>query len=249
MKEGNFIRTPSLRELTRTFLHLGSTAYGGLAMVEPIRRLVVQKKGWLSQPDFLDGLALCQLLPGATVVQLATYVGYRLRRTAGALAAAAAFILPAFVLILGLSALYFEYGELTWAKAMSRGFNAVIIALLLQALWRFKEILRRHWLEPGIGDGSSTARFAQTLGRVHPPGFVIHGSDCQAEMLSRARLSSQSNVYLVGADVKAVGTRARQPIARANQKTGARRTIEMNFISLPQAGSPGYLPADCSSSP
>jgi len=150
MKEGNFIRTPSLRELTRTFLHLGSTAYGGLAMVEPIRRRVVEEKGWLSQQDFLDGLALCQLLPGATVVQLATYVGYRLRRTAGALAAAAAFILPALALILGLSALYCKYGELTWVKAMSRGFNAVVIALLLQALWRFQEILRRHWLEPAI---------------------------------------------------------------------------------------------------
>jgi len=150
MKEDEIIRAPSLWELTRTFLHLGSTAYGGLAMVEPIRRKVVQERSWLSQKDFLDGLALCQLLPGATVVQLATYVGYRLRRTTGALAAAGAFILPAFVLMCGLSALYLEYGELTWVKAVSKGFNAVVIALLLQALWRFKEILRRHWLDPGI---------------------------------------------------------------------------------------------------
>ncbi len=150
MKEDEIIRAPSLWELTRTFLHLGSTAYGGLAMVEPIRRKVVQERSWLSRQDFLDGLALCQLLPGATVVQLATYVGYRLRRTTGALAAAGAFILPAFVLILGLSALYFEYGEITWVKALSKGFNAVVIALLLQALWGFREIVRRHWLDPGI---------------------------------------------------------------------------------------------------
>jgi len=59
----------------KSFLHRGLTAYGGLAMVEPIRRRIVQEKGWLSQKEFLDGLALCQLLPGATVVQLATYVG------------------------------------------------------------------------------------------------------------------------------------------------------------------------------
>jgi len=150
MKKDEIIRVPSLWELTRTFLHLGSTAYGGLAMVEPIRRKVVQERGWLSQQDFLDGLALCQLLPGATVVQLATYVGYRLRRTTGALAASGAFILPAFVLMCGLSALYLEYGELTWVKALSKGFSAVVIALLLQALWRFREIIRRHWLDPGI---------------------------------------------------------------------------------------------------
>ena len=103
---------PSVRKIFSTFLHLGLTAYGGLAMVEPIRRRIVQEKGWLSQKEFLDGLALCQLLPGATVVQLATYVGYRLRQTTGALGAAAAFILPAFLLMLGLSFLYFRYGEL-----------------------------------------------------------------------------------------------------------------------------------------
>jgi chromate transporter len=119
-------------------------------MVEPIRRRVVQEKGWLSQQEFLNGLALCQLLPGATVVQLATYVGFRLRRTKGALAAAVAFICPAFVVMLGLAALYFEYGEITWVKVVSKGFSAVVIALLLQALWRFQEIIRLHWLDLAI---------------------------------------------------------------------------------------------------
>jgi chromate transporter len=147
MKENGIIRAPSCWELTKTFLHLGATAYGGLAMVEPIRRRVVQEKGWLNQKDFLDGLALCQLVPGATVVQLATYVGYRLRRTAGGLAAAAAFILPAFLLMLALSFLYFRYGELSWAKAVSRGFSTVVIALLVQALWRLTPIIWRHWLD------------------------------------------------------------------------------------------------------
>ena len=122
------MKAPSIGDITRTFLHLGATAYGGLAMVEPIRRRVVQEKGWLSQKDFLDGLALCQLVPGATVVQLATYVGFRLRRGRGGLAAAGAFILPAFFLMLGLAFLYCRYGDLPWVKAVSRGFSAVVIA-------------------------------------------------------------------------------------------------------------------------
>lgn len=134
----------------RLFLHLGLTAYGGLAMVEPIRRRVVEDQGWLRQQDFLDGLALCQLLPGATVVQLATYVGYRLRGAPGALAAAAAFILPAFVLMLGLSYLYFQYGEISYIKSLSRGLGAVVIALLLQALWGLGQAVRRHWLDVGV---------------------------------------------------------------------------------------------------
>jgi chromate transporter len=138
---------PSTAHIARGFLHLGVTAYGGLAMVEPIRQRVVVEKNWLTQQEFLDGLALCQLVPGATVVQLATYVGYRLRKTAGALAAAGAFILPAFLLMLGLSFLYFRYGNLAWVKTVSRGFNAVVIALLVQALWQLTPTIRRHWLD------------------------------------------------------------------------------------------------------
>jgi chromate transporter len=84
------------------------------------------------------------------VVQLATYVGYHLRKTKGALAAAAAFIFPAFLLMLGLSWLYFRYGELPWVKIVSKGLGAVVIALLVQTLWRFQEIIRRHWLDAGL---------------------------------------------------------------------------------------------------
>ncbi len=141
---------PKLGEIFSSFLHLGLTAYGGLAMVEPIRHRVVQEKGWLTQKEFMDGLALCQIVPGATVVQLATYVGYRLHKTLGAVIAAIAFILPAFFLMLGLSLLYFTYGEISWVKSVSRGLNAVVIALLLQALWRLEENVRRHWLDFGI---------------------------------------------------------------------------------------------------
>jgi chromate transporter len=142
--------SPSVGEIIKAFLHLGVTAYGGLAMVEPIRQRVVQEKGWLNQKEFLDGLALCQMVPGATVVQLATYVGYRLRRTPGALAAAAGFILPAFVLMLGLSALYFTYGNIAWVKSVSRGLGAVVIALLLQAVWHLGQNVRKHWFDVGI---------------------------------------------------------------------------------------------------
>lgn len=142
--------SPSVGAIITAFLHLGVTAYGGLAMVEPIRQRIVKEKGWLSQKEFLDGLALCQMVPGATVVQLAAYVGYRLRKTPGALAAAAGFILPAFVLMLGLSALYFAYGNVAWVKSVSRGLGVVVIALLLQAVWHLGRNVGKHWLDVGI---------------------------------------------------------------------------------------------------
>ncbi len=147
MEQLRELNIPPIKVLFWNFLHLGVTAYGGLAMVAPIRRRVVQEKGWLSQQDFMDGLALCQLVPGATVVQLATYIGYRLHKTRGAVLAAIAFILPAFFLMLGLSFLYFKYGEISWVKSVSRGLSAVVIALLLQAFYNLEENVRRHWLD------------------------------------------------------------------------------------------------------
>ncbi|MCL4502962.1 MAG: chromate efflux transporter [Deltaproteobacteria bacterium] len=139
------MKAPTLWEISASFLHLGISAYGGLAMIEPVRRRVVEEKGWLSQAEFLEGLALCQMAPGATVVQLAAYAGYRLRRLPGALAAAAGFILPAFFLMLGLSFAYFRFGNLSWVQAVSRGLGALVIALLLQTTWRLGRTICQRW--------------------------------------------------------------------------------------------------------
>ena len=144
------IPEPSLGEIARAFLHLGLTAFGGLAMLEPMRKMTVEKQGWLRQEEFMDGLALCQLLPGATVVQLGTYIGYRLRRVAGAFAAAGAFVLPAFIFMSALSFLYFKYTDISWVQAVSRGMGAVVIALLLQTLWGLSQAVRKHWLDAVI---------------------------------------------------------------------------------------------------
>ena len=144
------IREPSIRNIARAFLHLGLTAFGGLAMVEPMRRMTVDQRGWLRQEEFLDGLALCQMMPGATVVQLSTYIGYRLQCVTGAFTAAAAVILPAFGLMSALSFLYFTYTDISWVQAVSRGMGAVVIALLLQALWGLSQAVRKHWLDAVI---------------------------------------------------------------------------------------------------
>ena len=72
-----------------------------------------------------------------------------------------------------------------------------------------------HWLEPGIGNGSSTARFAQTLGRAHPAGFVIHGSDYQAELLPLARreLEAVQTVPVTIAELRVVDAFGGAPLA------------------------------------
>ena len=71
--------------LFKRFLKLGAVAYGGPAMMAQIKQTVVNKNNWVKEGEFLQGMALCQLIPGATMVQMVTYVGHRLRGFWGAL--------------------------------------------------------------------------------------------------------------------------------------------------------------------
>ena len=97
---------PALWELFESFLRLGLTAFGGPSMVAYIRQMAVEERRWLEAGDYDDGVALCQMIPGATAMQSAAYVGLRLRGIAGAAIAFVGFGLPAFVLMMTLSWLY-----------------------------------------------------------------------------------------------------------------------------------------------
>jgi len=123
----------SLPKLFLAFLHLGATAYGGPAMMAYLRQECVGLRHWLTEQEFKEGMALCQVIPGATMVQMCTYIGYRLRGIQGALAAAFGFVLPAFLLMTSLSAAYFIFGELVLVKALFRGLGAIVVAIVLNA--------------------------------------------------------------------------------------------------------------------
>jgi len=125
--------TQSLPAILRAFIRLGATAYGGPAMMAYLKSDLVGKRRWLSDQEFKEGMALCQVIPGATMVQMCTYTGYRLRGIQGALAAALGFVLPAFLLMTGLSAAYFTFGELALVKALFRGLGAIVVAIILNA--------------------------------------------------------------------------------------------------------------------
>lgn len=123
----------SLSNLFLAFLRLGAMAYGGPAMMAYCKSDFVGKRRWLSEQEFKEGMALCQVIPGATMVQMCTYTGFRLRGIWGALAAAVGFVLPAFLLMAGLSAAYFTFGELVLVKALFRGLGAIVVAIVLNA--------------------------------------------------------------------------------------------------------------------
>ncbi len=131
--------------LFKRFLKLGATAYGGPAIAQQMKKTVVKEWGWLKEPEFMQGLALCQLIPGATFVQLSTYIGYRLRGIWGAFTCAIAFVLPAFFLLLILSTLYFGLGNLWFIQALFKGLGAVVMAIVLNALINFGKPIFKDW--------------------------------------------------------------------------------------------------------
>jgi chromate transporter len=119
---------PSLLRLFRVFFGVGSTSFG-LAILQSVRSVTV-KQGWLSRAEIDEGLGLVQLYPGAMMVDLVTYIGYRTRRVRGALVAAAGFIAPSLVLTLGLSWLYTAYGATPGVASMVIGLDAIVVGVV-----------------------------------------------------------------------------------------------------------------------
>jgi chromate transporter len=136
---------PTHKQLFFQFLRLGITAFGGPSAVAYIRKLVVDRKGWLSSEDFNDGVAFCQLIPGATAMQTSAYVGLRLLGVTGAITSFLGFGLPAFILMLFFAMLYFHTGTLPAVVAIFSGLHAVIVAIILNASLYFGKATIKNW--------------------------------------------------------------------------------------------------------
>jgi chromate transporter len=128
---------PSTGRLFAAFLRLGLTAFGGPSMVEYIRDLAVKKNPWLDDDIFQSGVALCQTIPGATAMQTAAYVGYRLHGILGAASCFIGFGLPAFALMMVLSAVYLNIKELPLAVSLFEGLRPIVVAIIANAAFKF----------------------------------------------------------------------------------------------------------------
>lgn len=136
---------PSLYQLCKTALKIGATAYGGPANVVPMRKTMVHDKQWIHDHEFLEGLGLAQILPGATGVSMMAYIGYRLKKFAGGLWMAIFYTLPATVSITLLAWAYFEYGNLPVVQAVMTGFGALVVGLLLNAVIHLGQAVFKKW--------------------------------------------------------------------------------------------------------
>src|SRR5437773_9094 len=104
------------------FLRLGTLGFGGpIALAGYMQRDLVEDRRWISREECLEGLALAQLAPGPLAAQLALYLGWVRAGVVGATLVAIAFILPSFLMVLGLAAFYLEYGGLDWMRGAFYG--------------------------------------------------------------------------------------------------------------------------------
>lgn len=160
---------PALHTLFLAFFRLGLTAFGGPAMVTYIRKMAVTQKGWLEAAVFDEGVALCQTIPGATAMQVSAYTGLRIRGTAGALAAFAGFGLPAFFLMMILSALYVSTSELPPVKALFLALQAIVVGLVAYSTVSFGRTSLKRWMH-GVIAGIAAALF---LAGMHPVMVIV----------------------------------------------------------------------------
>jgi chromate transporter len=128
---------PTYLNLFLTFFWMGLTAFGGLAMFSHVRRNIVEKKLWMDGETFDSGLALCQVIPGAIIMQLVAYIGLKLKGVRGALVCFTAFGFPAFLIMFILSVLYKHTKNIAGVDVVLSGLRVVIVAIVANAAYTF----------------------------------------------------------------------------------------------------------------
>ncbi len=121
----------SLQQLVLYALKLGAIGFGGpVALVGYMFRDLVEKRKWISEADYKEGLTLAQLAPGPLAAQLAIYIGYINYHILGATLVGIAFVLPSFLMVLALGWAYKIYGGLSWMQAVFYGVGASVIGII-----------------------------------------------------------------------------------------------------------------------
>ena len=135
----------------RFWMKLGFISFGGPAgQIAVMHQELVERRRWISEGRFLHALNYCMLLPGPEAQQLATYIGWLMHRTWGGIVAGGLFVLPAFVILTGLSWAYVANAEHPTVAAVFYGIKPVVIAIVAFAAWRIGSKVLRNWMLAAI---------------------------------------------------------------------------------------------------
>jgi chromate transporter len=134
----------TLRDFLLYFLRLGTLGFGGpIALAGAMQKDLVEERRWISKQDYLEGLALAQLMPGPLAAQLAMYLGWVRARVMGATLVSAAFIMPSFAMTVVIAAVYLQFGGLAWIQGAFYGIGAAVIAIIARSAYKLTRLSLR----------------------------------------------------------------------------------------------------------
>lgn len=150
--ESPSIEPGRVKELVRYFLRLGLLGFGGpVALVGQMERELVTERGWISKERMREVIAVCQSLPGPLAIQVGVFISYLRGGQRGAWAGGWAFILPNFLIVATLGALYVHFGSLKFITAVFYGVSPAVIALILHSGYRLAKLGMEDWLQWALG--------------------------------------------------------------------------------------------------
>jgi len=151
MTTATTIERGRIGELVRYFLRLGFLGFGGpVALVGQMERELVDGKKWLDKEQMREAIAICQSLPGPLAIQVGIYISWLRGGFWGAWAGGWAFILPNFIIVAALGALYVYLGDLQPVTAIFYGVSPAVIALILHSCYRLAKLGMEDWLQWAI---------------------------------------------------------------------------------------------------
>src|ERR1700682_2064375 len=137
-----------IRELVLYYLRLGLIGFGGpVALVGQMERELVGERKWLTKEEMREGIAVCQSLPGPLAIQVGIWISYIRGGFWGAWAGGWAFILPNFLIVSALGALYVPFSGLPILNAIFYGVSPAVIALILHSCYRLAKLGMEDWLQ------------------------------------------------------------------------------------------------------
>jgi len=196
----------SLWNLGLYFLKLGTFGFGGpVALIGYMHRDLVERRRWISETHYREGLALAQLAPGPLAAQLSIYLGYVHYRIVGATLAGIAFVIPSFLMVVALGWAYVRYGGLSWMQSVFYGVGPCVIGII--AFSAFK-LTRKTIAKDGLLWIVFLASFAGTIYTQSEiiwlfvgAGFIVWLFRAPPRMLQRSQLNGAVLLLTFGTSV------------------------------------------------
>ena len=205
----------------RYFLRLGALGFGGpVALCGQMEKELVQEKRWVTQEEMLEGIAVCQSLPGPLAIQVGVFISYLRGGFWGAWAGGWAFILPNFILVAALGALYVRLGGLPAVTAIFYGVSPAVIALILHSCYRLAKLGMKDMLQWGIAAAclvvtvAVRAEVALLFLASGIIGAIVYGSFRRKQLRDTFGLSLMTATPLGSAAVGSAGPAAGSLLAR-----------------------------------